>query len=97
MGQLLAVLATFAYPVLPCRCVDALVPQCTHVGLLVAPVCVGVLQGLLCLLAGYLDAVLGPSPEALGNLPHTPPVQPHGCTGPAEIARLPATNAIAQM
>jgi hypothetical protein len=62
---------------LPCSCVDALVPQSPHVCLLVAPVCVGMLQRLLCLLPRYLIAVLGPASEPLGNLPDTPPVQPH--------------------
>lgn len=66
-----------SHPVLACCCVDALVPQGPHVGLLVAPVCVGMLQRLFCLLARDLEAVFGPAPKSLCYVPHPPPVQAH--------------------
>lgn len=48
--------------------IDALDPQATHVSLLGAAISVGILQGLLHPLSGYPYAVLGPSPEPLGEL-----------------------------
>lgn len=83
------------HPVLPSCCIDALVPQRPHVVLFVAPVCVGVLQCLLSLLPSYLDAVFGPASEALGDLPHSAPVQAHGAVGSSRVTGLVGGGAAA--